>query len=95
MSISIAGDLPGIYDVFADPITINGNGRRGIQVDGFVDPGGFGVSSTRPTMRVIASENFGLAAGAVLVHAGVTYRVFDLQPIEPDKLETRLVLERQ
>lgn len=98
MPLSIGADLGGMYDVFAEAITIGATAGSGISSDGFAEV--LGVNSTEPSLRVVAGDFPSLAVGQLVaftdttsVHYGVAYRVADLRPISPDKLETRVILE--
>lgn len=98
MGVDFSAELPAIYAEFGDAEqpTLGGVPIAGIFDGGYVDAGGLGVAGTSPTFRCATTA----AAAAVVdttlfARAGVSYLVRGKQPIAPDEIETRLILERQ
>lgn len=87
-----ATDLPLFYADFGEACTIAGVTVMAIFDGGFVQA--LDVAGTQPTLRCIASTVASVAVGASVVRGGVTYTVRGKEPIAPDELETRLILER-
>lgn len=90
--MSFSSDLAGLYGDFSETVTINGSAASGIFDGGYSET--LDVAGTRPTLRCIASAVVSVNAGATVIRNGVTYTVRGKEPIAPDELETRLILER-
>lgn len=90
-----AAALAALYTEHAEPFTLGAVEYRCIPDTGFVDAGGLSVAGTAPSFRIIAAEVPAIARNSTVVRVGVTYRVRSLEPLAPDALETRVILERQ
>lgn len=82
-----------IYAQFGEPVTIAGAPVTAIFEGGYI--AALDVQSTAPALRCRASDIATVAVGATVVRAGVTYLVRSIEPVAPDEIERRLVLERQ
>ena len=90
--MSFASDLAALYGDFSETVTISGNAVTAIYDGGYAEA--LDATGIRPTLRCIASTVVSVSVGATLVRNGVTYTVRGKEPIAPDELETRLILER-
>lgn len=88
-----ADDLAIFYQHFGEAVTVRGIARTCIFDGGYVDV--LGVAATQPTLRSMAADAIADEAGDAVVRKGTTYAIRDIQPIAPDELEVRLILERQ
>ncbi len=90
--MSFATDLPLFYADFGESCAVGGNAVTAIFDGGYIQS--LDVSGTQPTLRCISSTVASVSVGAVVVRGGVSYVVRGKEPIAPDELETRLILER-
>jgi hypothetical protein len=91
--IDFAPSLALIYAQFGEPVTIAGSPVTAIFDGGFINA--LDVSSTQPSLRCRNADIAGVAVGATVVRGAVNYLVRVIEPVAPDELEKRLVLERQ
>ena len=84
--------LAGAYAALGESVTVDGSSVTAIFDAGYADA--FDVSGTALSLRCITSDVSGVAVGDAVVRAAVNYTVRAIQPIAPDALETRLILER-
>lgn len=92
MSVDYSADLAGLYADFGESVTVAAATITAIFDGGYADA--LDMAGTQPTLRCRASDVASVAHGAAVVRAGVNYTVRGKQPLAPDELETRLVLER-
>jgi hypothetical protein len=91
--IDFTPSLALIYAQFGEPVTIAGSPVTAIFDGGYI--AALDVQSTAPALRCRASDIAAVAVGATVARAGVSYVVRAIEPVAPDELEKRLVLERQ
>lgn len=84
--------LAGAYAALGESVTVDGSAVTAIFDAGYAEA--FDVSGNIPSLRCISSTVSGVEVGDTVVRAAVTYTVRSIQPIAPDELETRLILER-
>lgn len=86
-------DLAIFYADFGETVTVRGIARTCIFDGGYIAE--FGVASNQPSLRSLAADALVDEVGDTVVRAGVSYVLRGIQPIAPDELEVRLILERQ
>ena len=84
--------LSAFYADFGEPVTVAGSPITAIFDGGYLAAND--AAGTQPTLRCLASDVSAVAIGAAVVRNGVSYTVRGSEPIAPDELETRLILER-
>lgn len=92
MSVDYSADLPALYATFGEPVLVAGSPITAIFDGGYADA--LDMAGTRPTLRCRTSDVSAAAHGVAVVRGGVSYLLREKQPLPPDELETRLVLER-
>jgi hypothetical protein len=91
--IDFGPSLALIYAQFGEPVTIAGAPVSAIFDGGYVSA--LDVQSTAPSLRCRTADIGAVAVGATVVRGAITYLVRAIEPVAPDELERRLVLERQ
>lgn len=90
--MNAADDLAILYADFGETVTVDGNQITAIFDGGYIEQG---VASTQPSLRCRASDLAGVAIGDTAVRGAVNYIIRRMEPLAPDELEIRLVLEKQ
>lgn len=89
--MSYASDLTAAYAAHGETVMVNGDTVFAFFDTGYADA--LEVAGQQPSLRCIAADVAGVAAGDPVVRAGTNYTVRNLLQIAPDGLELRLVLE--
>ncbi len=93
MAIPAAAQLVELYEQMGESVTLAGSPITAIFDGGYVEA--LGMSGTAPTLRCIASQAPASVIGQTAVRGAITYIVRGREPLPPDELEVRLILERQ
>ncbi len=91
--MDFAPSLTLLYAQFGESVTVAGTSVRAIFDGGYADA--LSVQGTAPSIRVRAADAASVTVGATVVRGATTYLVRVIEPVAPDELEKRLVLERQ
>lgn len=91
--MDFAPSLALIYAQFGEPVLVAGFPVTAIFDGGYADA--LSVQGTLPAIRVRAADVSAVTVGASVVRGTTTYLVRVIEPVAPDELEKRLVLERQ
>jgi hypothetical protein len=91
--MDFAPSLALIYATFGEPVTIAAAPLTAIFDGGYADA--LAVQGTAPSLRVRTSDAASIAVGATVLRGATTYVVRVIEPVAPDELEKRLILERQ
>lgn len=91
--MDVTDDLAIFYADFGESVTVRGTARTCIFDGGYVAVDG--VAANQPSLRSFATDAIADEEGDTVVRAGVIYKIRDVEPIAPDELEVRLILERQ
>lgn len=85
-------NLAGAYAALGESVTVDGSPVTAMWDGGYAQA--FDVSGSACSLRCMSSDVSGVSIGDTVVRATVSYTVRAIQPIAPDELETRLILER-
>lgn len=92
MTVDFGADLPALYATFGEPVIVAGSPITAIFSGGQVDA--VTLAAAQRELRCMAADAAGVGPGAPVVFRGLNYTVRAAEPIGPDELETRLILER-
>lgn len=90
--MQFASHLAALYATFGEPVTVAGSPITAIFDGGYAEAAG--VAGTQPSLRCRASDVAAVVRGAAVVRASVNYTVVNIEPLPPDQIETRLILQR-
>lgn len=91
--MDFAPSLALLYAQFGEPVTVAGSPVVAIFDGGYL--ASLDVQGTQPSLRCRAADVASVAVGATVVRGATSYLVRVIEPLAPDELEKRLVLERQ
>lgn len=91
--MSFDESLSTYYADFGEVVTIDALPVTAIFDGGYIAT--LEVAGTQPSLRCIAADVLFVARGSAVVRASTNYIVRGIEPIAPDEVEVRLILERQ
>lgn len=83
--------LAALYATHGELVTVAGSPITAIYDGGYV--GSHGVACTQPSLRCMAADVVSVTIDAAVVRGSVSYTVRGIEPMPPDEMETRLILE--
>lgn len=85
-------DLAAVYAAEAELVTVAGTSVEAFYDGGYAET--LNMAGVAPSLRCIASAVAAAAVGDAVTRGTAGYVVRGIEPIAPDELETRLILER-
>jgi hypothetical protein len=90
--MDLSADLPSLYFDFGETVTVDGADITAIFDTGYAET--LEAAGSGPSLRCVSADVATVATGDAATVRAIAYTVRGIEPIGPDGLETRLILER-